>query len=228
MRARLLIMLIGTSACGPSTPPGTHQGKAYFTQAGCAACHKIGSQGSAVGPDLTLIGWRQTSQWLDLWLQDPQAWKPDTLMPNPRLPPAARQAIVTYLSERQGQDWAQGERPWDAPALSKNPVARGRVIFARAGCIGCHGADGSGGFPNRHAKGGVIPRLDRVAEGYSKTELIEKIRTGVSSPQAENPHGPAPMIRMPAWKEKLDASELDAVASFLLELSSSKMEKMGW
>ncbi|MCR4296788.1 MAG: cytochrome c, partial [Elusimicrobia bacterium] len=56
-------------------------------------------------------------------------------------------------------------------------------------------------------------------EGFTKAELIKKIKTGVPESQRDDPKGPAPMIRMPAWGEALDESELDAVASYLLSLT---------
>lgn len=227
MRHGSLFLAAALAACSQSAPTGLSAGKALFTQAGCASCHKIGSQGSAVGPDLTLVGYRHSAEWLDLFIKDPQAWKPGTLMPNTRLAEPGRKALVGYLSGLQGQDWPKGERPWDAASL-KDPVARGRVIYARAGCVGCHGSEGTGGFPNRHAKGGMIPALNKAAEGFSKTELIAKIRKGVASPQSADPAGPAPMIRMPSWAEKLDDAELEAVASYLLTLSPSKTEKTDW
>ena len=106
---RLILLAALLAACKQGPPPtGTAAGKAYFTQAGCAACHKVGSDGSAVGPDLTLAGFRHTSAWLDLFIKDPQAWKKDTLMPNTRMSDEARAAIVAYLAEQQGQAWQGG------------------------------------------------------------------------------------------------------------------------
>ena len=227
MRWGSILLAAALTACSQSAPTGTSTGKALFTQAGCAACHKIGSEGSAVGPDLTLLGFRHSAAWLELWLKNPGAWKPDTLMPNTRLPEPALKVLVDYLAGLQGQDWPKGERPWDAISL-KDPVARGRVIYARAGCVGCHGIAGTGGFPNPHAKGGMVPAVNKSSEGYSKTELIAKIRKGVSFPQHEDPKSLGPMIRMPSWGEKLDDSELDAVASYLLTLSPSKNNKSDW
>lgn len=220
MKRLLLIVAVLAAACSREAPSGPAAGKAYFVQAGCASCHKVGDMGSAVGPDLTLIGLRHTPEWLDLFIKDPQAWKKDTLMPNRRMSDEARKAVVEYLAMLQGQDWEKGSRPWDAPSLIKDPVARGRVIYNRAGCVGCHGADGAGGYPNNNVKGGLIPPLKKAAEGFSKAELIAKIRTGVPQSQKEDEKGPAPMIRMPAWGGTLDDGELEAVAAYLLSLSS--------
>ncbi len=227
MRRLVAIAVFFLSACAKGDPTGPAAGRAYFTQAGCASCHKIGAEGSAVGPDLTLVGFRHSAEWLDLFIKDPQAWKKDTLMPNKRMSDSARKAIVDYLAGLKGQDWPKGRRPWDASSLT-DPVARGRAIYVRAGCVGCHGAGGAGGYPNPNAKGGLIPALNKTAEGYSKKELIAKIRTGVAQPQKADPAGPAPMIWMPAWEEKLDDAELDAVASYLLTLSPAQAEKSDW
>ncbi len=227
MAKRLIpLALILAAACGKSPPPSpTSAGKAYFTQAGCTSCHKIGDMGSAVGPDLTMVGFRHNAEWLDLYIKDPQAWKKDTLMPNRRISDEARKAIVDYMAQLKGQDWPQGGRPWDAPALIKHPVARGKVIYNRAGCIGCHGVGGSGGYPNNNVKGGLIPKLDTVKETFSKSELIAKIKLGVPQPEKENPKGPSPLIGMPPWHEKLDQGELDALAAYLMTLTPANAEK---
>jgi len=172
--------------------------------------------GSAVGPDLTLVGLRHNAEWLDLFIKDPQAWKKDTLMPNKRMSDEARKAIVEYLITLKGQDWPKGGRPWDGVT---DPIARGRVIYNRAGCGGCHGAEGAGGYPNNNVKGGLIPPVAKASEGYSKAELLAKIKKGVPQPQKADEKGPAPLIHMPAWEGTLDEAELDAVASYLLSLA---------
>lgn len=221
----LLLSVLFASACNQAPPTGPVAGKAYFTQAGCASCHKIGANGSAVGPDLTLVGYRHSPEWLDLFIKDPQAWKKDTLMPNRRISDEARKAIVEYLKELKGQDWPKGARPWDEPSLIKDPIARGRVLYNRAGCVGCHGTGGSGGQPNNNVKGEVIPALNKIADGYTKAELIAKIKRGVPQPLKADEKGPAPLIRMPSWGETLDDQELEAVASYLLALSPANLEK---
>lgn len=222
MRPILLAALL-SAACGPTAPSGPHAaGKAYFTQAGCASCHKIGGEGSAVGPDLTLVGFRHSAEWLDLFIKDPQAWKKDTLMPNKRISDEARKEIVAYLAQLKGQDWPQGARPWTAVS---DELQKGRVLYARAGCVGCHGPAGAGGYPNNNVKGGLIPKLNVVFETYTKVELIAKIKKGVPHPEKADPKGPEPLIWMPSWGETLDDSELSSVVSYLMSLRPGKEEK---
>lgn len=226
---RLLPALLLLGACDTKPlPPGPEAGKAYFKQVGCVSCHRVGDEGSATGPDLTFVGLRHSPEWLALWIADPQAWKPDTLMPNTRLPESARKSIVAYLSGLKGQDAPRGRRAWDDPSLMKDPVARGRVLFARAGCLACHGLGGQGGYPNNNVRGGRIPPLIKVSEGYTKAELIAKIRRGVAQPERADPAGPAPLIFMPAWGDVLDEGELDAVASYLLSLAPAGSAGDDW
>ena len=224
----LLVASLFISACNQTPPTGPGAGKAYFAMVGCASCHKIGGDGSAVGPDLSLVGYRHSAAWLELFIKDPQAWKRDTLMPNKQLSPEARAAIVTYLAEQRGQAWPKGQRPWDEPSLNKDSALRGRVIYARAGCTGCHGLGGTGGYPNNNVKGGLIPALNKVYDTYTKNELIAKIKKGVRAPQKADAKGPDPLVWMPAWGETLNEAELDAVAAYLMTLRPDKIEKSDW
>ena len=49
-------------------------GKEIFTSRGCVACHKIGSVGGNVGPDLTKLGsWGLDREFLFAWIDNPAA-----------------------------------------------------------------------------------------------------------------------------------------------------------
>jgi mono/diheme cytochrome c family protein len=225
---RFLLPLIAAGVLGgcsmkPATGPVA--GKAYFAQVGCAACHRVGGEGASVGPDLTLVGFRHSSEWLETWLKDPSAWKPGTLMPNKQLSPAARAAIVSYMATLKGQDWPKGGRPWDGEG---DAVARGRLIFLRAGCVACHGAGGAGGYPNNNVAGGKIPALSNVSQTFTKTELVAKIKRGVPAPVKADPSGPSPLVWMPSWGEVLDDAEIGAAADYLLTLKPEHQEKSDW
>jgi len=220
-----LVLASILAACSMKPPTGPVAGKAYFTQVGCASCHLIGGAGGAVGPDLTLVGFRHSPQWLDLWIKDPRAWNPVTTMPNKQLSPAAREAIVSYLAALKGQDWAQGARPWDGIA---DPVERGHKIYTRAGCIACHGAGGAGGYPNNNVAGGKIPALANASETFTKPELVAKIKRGVPHPVKADPNGPDPLVYMPSWGEVLSDEEISAAADYLLSLKPAGAGKSDW
>jgi mono/diheme cytochrome c family protein len=208
---RVLLLAAAFFACAPKTPES--QGKALFVGMGCRTCHKIAGEGGTGGTDLTLVGFRRSREWLDLWIKDPKAWKPDTLMPQKQMSDQARAAIVEYLSGLKGQDW---KRQTD-----------GRVIFKVAGCTGCHGRGGSGGYPNNNVPGGKIPALTGVKDGYTLDELKALIRKG-KVPQKLDPNGPEPMLRMPEWGTLLSEDEIDAVARYVMTFGKDAPASSEW
>lgn len=214
MRALLAALLL-LAACGPSSKPAS-KGEALFQALNCRACHRVGEIGSrSGGPDLTLVGFRHSREWLDRFLADPQAWRKGTLMPNPRLAPEARRELVDYLSSLKGERWTK--RPWDGVS---DPILRGRTIYSKAGCIACHGRGGAGGYPNNNVVGGLIPGLTHVKDSFTAEELRQKIRLGVK-PQKADPAGPTPLVEMPAWGSFLSEDEIAAAAAYLMTLTSS-------
>jgi mono/diheme cytochrome c family protein len=213
-----VIVTLLSTACSrqlPSADPVV-RGERDFEGLGCAKCHMIGDKGNDWGPNLTLVGFRKTPEWLDQWLKNPHGWNPKTVMPNFNLNDETRANLVAYLAAQKGQAWST--YPWrtqSAKALS--PVERGQLIFNQAGCVACHGQFGSGGYPNNNVAGGLIPSLTLVAEGYSKAELHAKIQNGqISLP--DNPSAPKPLIYMPKWSEQLTPSEIDALVDYLFTL----------
>lgn len=75
-------------------------GQTLFSQKGCVRCHTIGDIGTGK-PDLTHIGSVRTMEWLAEWLENPEAIKPNTPMPNPHLTEAEAHALAAYLAEQK-------------------------------------------------------------------------------------------------------------------------------
>jgi mono/diheme cytochrome c family protein len=199
-------LLLLAASVGATDLPG----KARFDAAGCRACHSIGKVGGNSGPDLTFVGFRRSREWLELWLKDPKAWKPDTKMPNFRLGDADRGAIVDYLLTLKGQDF-HGNPPWKD----------GESLYNRAGCVACHGARGRGGMPQNNFHGNEIPAVYKVSEGYTLDELKKRIRSG-RIPEPQDPSQPPPKVAMPAWGAVLKEEEIDSVAKYLMSLAPPK------
>lgn len=219
--------LLPLAACQNAKSPEA-LGKAYFSSYGCTTCHRVGNEGGNVGPDLTYIGFRKSAEWLRLWMKDPKAWKPDTNMPVLHLNEPALDALTAYMASLKGEAYRGEKAPWNTDALRADPVKRGEAIFNRAGCTGCHGTAGVGGFPNNNVVGGKIPSLTFVADGYSKEELKEKIHKGVPQSSPENMDLPPPMIHMPAWGEILSDDELDALVEYLYSLRPASSPSDDW
>jgi len=226
-RLSAIFFVLPLFACQTNPRTQAEIGKGYFRGMGCYKCHRIGNEGASVGPDLTLVGFRKTPQWIDLWLKDPVSWKKNTVMPRFYFKDNVRAALVAYLSSLKGQDW-NDKYPWNESGLLSDPVKRGEVIFNRAGCVACHGKAGKGGYPNNNVVGDKIPSLTLVADGYSKAELKEKIRKGVPKPNKNDPNGPEPMVSMPSWGQILKEDELGAVVEYLYSLRPSVPKSEQW
>jgi len=190
-----------------------------FSAHGCQSCHRIGRAGGNTGPDLSFVGVRRSEAWLDHWLEDPQAWKHSTLMPNLKLHPSNRAALVRYLAARKGQDDGPA-RPWNRWA--GNPIAQGAMIYQTVGCIACHGLGGAGGEPNVNVPGGAIPALRELVSTYTSEELKRKIAHG-SKPDKRDLAGPEP-VAMPAWSAVLTDGEIDALVAYLRTLKPTNKE----
>lgn len=85
----LALLLLGTSLAGAPIKPTQFD-------AICAACHTVG-EGVRVGPDLAGVGIRRTADDLNMWLKDPQAYKPGTIMPKVEMTDAQRAEMVKWL-----------------------------------------------------------------------------------------------------------------------------------
>jgi mono/diheme cytochrome c family protein len=223
-----LALLCGFLAACQSQKTPEALGKAYVSGFGCLTCHRVGNEGGTVGPDLTFIGFRKSPEWLDLWLKDPHAWKPDTNMPNFHIRDDIRKAMVAYMMTLKGQDYLGEKAPWNAASLKDDTLKRGETIFNRVGCSGCHGTAGAGGYPNNNVVGGKIPSLKFVSDGYSKEELVEKITKGVPQSDKEDPNGPAPMLHMPSWGQVLKKEEIEALADYLISLKPASSGDDSW
>jgi cytochrome c2 len=87
------------------TPTSASYGDALFTAKGCVTCHtnaraSIPAEFSIdIGPNLTK--YKANPEYLHLWLQDPQAVRPDTYMPNLHLSSAEIDALIAFLNAGQ-------------------------------------------------------------------------------------------------------------------------------
>lgn len=221
LRFAALLIFAGTlSACQLGHDSPVERGQAAFHAYKCTKCHTVDGEGGVLGPDLTFVGFRKSSEFLDRWLINPHAWKANVSMPSFYLQDQVRKDIVAYLATLQGDYYIREGRPWDAEEIAGDPVKRGEEIYKRVGCITCHGKHGVGGYPNNNVVGGEIPKLWTVKDTYSREELITRISKGVRHSVKADPSGPDPLLYMPRWEAKLKKDEIEAVASYLFSLDA--------
>lgn len=135
------------------------------------------------------------------------------------------QALTVYLLSLTASDVPVSYTTPPVPepiATYASSVERGRAVFERLGCAGCHGIGGLGGRKNWNSGlGGEIPSLMYVKAYYGDDveSLKRLIRNGRQPVPRADPTRPAPSLYMPAWKGRLTEDELDALVAYLFSLA---------
>lgn len=71
--------------------------KIYYEKYACQACHQIGLEGGAVGPELTQVSKRLTEGWLLAWLVSSQSLVPNVKEPQYGMSEAEARAVAAFL-----------------------------------------------------------------------------------------------------------------------------------
>ncbi len=225
------------------------RGQVLYRELGCVGCHTLHGEGGPISVDLTEIGSktadeldftfvegrRTVANWMYEHFLDPQKVTPGfseqgippSVMPNYRMSPAEAEALTAYMmsltKERLTREYIVPGESEPSPVYASS-VDRGRAVFQKFGCVGCHNVDGRGGRKNWNAHtNGEVPSLVYVGRGYTREELKEKIRQGVPIVARRDPSGLTPPLYMPAWSEKIKGQDLEDLVDYLLSLIPAEM-----
>ena len=197
------------------TIPGPAAGRRLFAEKGCQDCHAVGGKGGNIGPALDQVAKRHDAQWLIAHFKNPQALSPNSIMPRFNLSEQECRALTEFLLSFSDTNVVGFLR---TPGLM-TPVERGRAVYRKYGCAGCHGAEGQGGVPNPNAKTAQqVPGLKYVSEGYTKDELKKRILDGQREIPAMDPKKAPPPLYMPPWRGKIAEGELADLMDYLISL----------
>ena len=228
IEAIVLFMLSQTGADLPSfyasmkVIPSAEEGRRLFQVKGCLGCHSVGGHGGKVGPALDDVSLRRAPEWMMQHFRDPQSVSPGSVMPRFGFTESEARALTEFLLHLRDQTVALS-----MPSLL-SPADRGRGVFRKYGCAGCHGPEGKGGVPNPNAKTAQqIPALTFVADSYTKAEIKKLIFNGQREIVPLDPHLPAPPLYMPAWGSTIKDAEADDLIDYLFSLKP-KGEDLGF
>lgn len=197
------------------------RGRHLYQEYECATCHRIGTEGGNIGPELTTLALKtahhydfsrlQGAPTIENWhvehLMDPPAVVPDSLMPPLDLTDEEARAVTIYLLSLTGarvpQEYIAGlRRPPSAPAgtlMVQSGMNRGEALYVGMRCYYCHMVNGRGGR--------VGPDLSRVGAARDRDWLLAHFR----EPRAVSPHSLMPDYPL------LDA-DLVALTEYMLTL----------
>jgi mono/diheme cytochrome c family protein len=197
------------------TLPGPEAGRALFEEKGCIGCHSLGGKGGTIGPALDEVAKRRDTSWIVAHFRNPQAVTPGSVMPQFDFTDGQIRALTEFLLSKTEPNIVGYLK---IPALM-SPLERGKAVFKKFGCAGCHGRDALGGVPNPNAKTAQqVPGLKFVSEGYTKDELKKRILNGQKEIAKLNPAGPPPPLYMPPWRGKIAEGELNDLVEYLMSL----------
>src|SRR5664280_3527082 len=104
--------------------------------------------------------------------RDPQSVTPGSVMPKFGFTESEARALTDFLVHLRERNVALS-----LPSLM-GPVERGRQVYRKYGCAGCHGADAKGGVPNPNAKTAEqVPGLIYVCLLYTSPSPRDRTRS---------------------------------------------------
>ncbi len=209
----------GAATLAPSTVSARIAAGAHdYVGFGCAQCHGIGGVGG-VSPDVPALDRLgsaftvgQLTQIINHGLgESTNPTKPYMPVWHGIVSPRQITELAAYI--RAGLPAVPGATPPSVPT-DQGLAVEGSVLYARDGCINCHGPNGLGGVPNPQSPDRTIPPLsgaDFRHEFDTPAKIADVIRSG-------SVIGRAPIVSMPHWGGILPRRDVDALIAYLATL----------
>ncbi|MDH4028980.1 MAG: c-type cytochrome, partial [Nitrospirota bacterium] len=179
-------------------------GKSVMGKYNCLGCHRTGSEGGNIGPDLTGEAKKSRPEWLFNFLKKPYKIRTGQMlrakMPDFRLSDKEADAITGYLAVAAGESYpfSSTQKKEVMPEDVSNGERLYREIFA---CSACHKLNNTGGQ--------VGPDHSDIASRL-KREWIER---WLRDPQAVTPGVIMPRFKFRDW-------EFEALTDYLMTLGN--------
>ncbi len=199
--------------------PRLNAGRMLARKYGCLGCHTVKGMSAfgdetawKVGPDLHHIQSKVNRDWIMRWLQNPEAFRPSTLMPNifhlentdspedRTKSNVAVAGIATYLLKNsEPVELARAPRKQGDPEV-------GKQLVTSLGCLGCHSVENA--KANNHG-----PELIHMGSKVSRDWLFNWLK---------DPKHYSPDTRMPNLR--LSDEEANDITSYLMASKNEKFD----
>jgi cytochrome c oxidase subunit 2 len=91
-------MVVTVSASAQEPDALAAKGERVFMNQGCYGCHIVGRVGTPIGPSLSQVGAKHPRSYLEAWLRNPQAQRPNAHMPRLELSEEEIEALAAFLA----------------------------------------------------------------------------------------------------------------------------------
>jgi cbb3-type cytochrome oxidase cytochrome c subunit len=213
-------------------------GKELVGLLACTTCHTIKGveeegflKPDKIGPELSKVGSKLKTEWLEGYLKDPSAYQPKSKMPKYRLNDREIKELTLFLTRLR---WEDGNRPEEKkkassllPKKAKNThgerVESGMKLIIKSNCIGCHEIrtitegergpswDGLSGKPIRKFDFGNNPdQIERSKSAWIKSKILK-------------PRSFRDSLKMPFLA--ISDKDAEAITTVLLSLTGKKFPK---
>jgi mono/diheme cytochrome c family protein len=175
---------------------------------GCFGCHDIEGYNhlAKVAPRLDKVNAKVSAEWMFDWIKNPRHFRPDTRMPNFRMPDSEVVAVTHYLravsKDSPGEDWPTYRATGDA--------RRGLELVQSVGCLGCHQI---GDLAQRASD---VSRASKIDHGPNLSRIGNKVSGTWLYGWLKNPRAYNPDTRMPSLR--LTDAEAEDITAYLLTL----------
>ena len=91
------MLMMAMASAAPAAAADKVNGEKVYKDAKCSVCHKVGTTGGKMGPELTKVGTKRDQAWLAKYLVNPKADNPKNKMPAVKAKGADLDDLITYL-----------------------------------------------------------------------------------------------------------------------------------
>jgi len=192
-------------------------GATLYGESFCASCHAVQNAagnmvGGDIGPELTHVGTKVKSEWLQAWLRDPRSYDPQTAMPHYRFNDVQVATLSGFLLGKADSDFLANIH---LDKATPEQIAHGKRLVSDYGCTSCHEIAGSKKPEN------FAPELSRIGS-KPITQLIFLPGMPHTLPdyiagKIKNARAFASGLKMPQYT--FTGQQIDALTTALLSLN---------
>ncbi len=192
--------------------PEYTKAKRLMIENGCHGCHEIKgfTDLPKIGPELNRLAYKTNAHWIFEWIKKPEAYNPQTRMPNFQFTDEQAEAVTAFLMD------VSKKNPFDFTAAKGayggGNAQRGKQVFETVGCQACHVVgEMTKVRETRGTSYDIAPELSRVGSKVSPDWMYDWVR---------NPRHYNPTTKMPSLR--LTDTEAKDIVAFLVTMKDER------